>query len=133
MRFLRPRDQSALRSAALWFVEPLERRLLCSASIANNPMLQFARAGADVNTTNDGALSINYQPPDYTLEYLRGFLSAPEKGNKLAIARTFLAAHAGTYIPGLCRVLPCRAPSVGSIRGPGGAVRSSARMTPAPH
>lgn len=32
---------------------------------------------------------------------------------------TFLAAHAGTYMPGLCRVLPCRARSVGSIRGPG--------------
>src|SRR5438477_13132468 len=95
MRVLHPgNERAALRRAVLWFVEPLERRLLCSALISNNPILQFARAGANVDTTDDGALSINYQPPDYTLENLRGFLSGPKDGDKLSVARTFLAAHA---------------------------------------
>src|SRR6185369_6044566 len=87
-------ERRAVCRAMRWFVEPLERRLLFSTSLANNPILQFARVGANVNTTDDGALSISYQPPDYTVENLRGFLSGPQKGDKLSIAQAFLAAHA---------------------------------------
>src|SRR5438045_3385123 len=52
-------------------------------------------AGHAVNVRNEDGLSINYVPPQTTLQKTGQFLSPAKAGASLKIAQDFLTAHAG--------------------------------------
>ena len=92
-----------LRAAAHGALEPLEARLLFSTDpqqlvsleiAAKNPSLLYEPTAAETNSKSEDGLSIQYQQPTRTLQNLQGYLSKPQKGARISIARAFLASHA---------------------------------------